>query len=120
MDNVLFNHDESGDTPSEGHKGSGVRRVHNMPLVNVGSVLVVFLILGAMVAFDRAGKKADPGVETSIGEESLADQVLRTSGDRQGGLVADSVPAAPSLPAARVENPDLPPVPDGGQPQEHE
>lgn len=95
---------------------SGVRRVNNRPLMIVGGILAVFLILVALVASERAADVASKSGQTDASpDEGLADQVLRASGDRTGGLVGALERPAPSLPVVRVDNLDLPPPPPPGE-----
>jgi len=99
--------------PSLKAQRTGVRRVNNLPLVIVGGILVVFLVLVAIVASERA---ADAGAKSGQSEnvsadEGLADQILNASGNRTGGLVGVEAQPAPSLPVVRVDNLDLPPPP---------
>lgn len=97
----------AGDTPT------GVRRVNNMPLLIIGGVLVVFVILVALVAAQRGEKKlADPAPASGpLPENSqLLEQMLANSGT--GGIIPDpDDERVPSFPVARVEDPDLPPLP---------
>lgn len=98
---------QAGDTPT------GVRRVNNMPLLIIGGVLVVFVILVALVAAQRGEKKvADPAPASGpLPENSqLLEQMLANSG--AGGIIPDpDEERAPSFPVARVEDPDMPPLP---------
>jgi type IV secretory pathway VirB10-like protein len=113
MDNNQFDPDAPLDLDGQGaeKKKIGVRRVNNMPLIIVCGVVVVFVILVAMVAMDRAAKvhtHAGNDTEGQI-DKGLADQVLGPSGGRTGGLVG--VQEDTSLPIAKVDNLDLPPPP---------
>ena len=114
MTDSQFHTDGQGDlNPPFKQQRSGVRRVNNLPLMIVGGVLVVFVILVAMVAYDRAADSGAKGQQTDsvVADENLAEQVLKASGDRTGGLVGAEEKPLPSLPVVRVENTDLPPPP---------
>ena len=108
-----FQTEGQGDVNPPFKQRSGVRRVNNLPLMIVGGVLVVFVILVAMVAYDRAAESAAKSQQTDgvIADEGLAEQVLKASGDRTGGLVGAEEKPLPSLPVVRVDNIDLPPPP---------
>lgn len=110
MDNSMQSSDPFETPALPQPKSSGVRRVNNMPLLIAGGVLVVFVILVAIVAYERAADVGKKGQETVVVDEGLADQVLSASGGRTGGLVG-AQEVAPSLPVAAIDNLDLPPPP---------
>jgi type IV secretion system protein VirB10 len=108
MDSQFHTEETMGALPPP--RKSGVRRVNNMPLFIAGGVLVVFMALVAIVAYERATDAAKgKGNEAALVDEGLADQVLRASGGREGGLVGAE--DSPSLPIAPVTDMDLPPPP---------
>ena len=121
MTDSQFHTEEQGDlNPPFKQQRSGVRRVNNLPLMIVGGVLVVFVILVAMVAYDRAAESSAKSQQTDgvVADEGLAEQVLKASGDRTGGLVGAEEKPLPSLPVVRVDNTDLPPPPPAQQAKE--
>jgi type IV secretion system protein VirB10 len=112
IDSQFRNDGREGQGQTFKQQRSGVRRVNNLPLLIVGGVLAVFVVLVAMVAYDRAAESAKGGqAESVVADEGLAEQVLKASGDREGGLVGGGEAVLPSLPVVRVDNMDLPPPP---------
>ncbi len=101
--------------PRPGDAPTGVRRVNNMPLLIIGGVLVVFVLLVAMVASQRGQSPKKPDATVSSGalpeNSQLLDQMLAHGA--LGGLVPDpDEERVPSIPVARVTDPDLPPAPE--------
>lgn len=108
-------------SPGEVSKKAGVRRVNNMPMYILGSVLLAFVVVMALVAADRAAKQNAPadGPKEKAGNTSMFAKEI--AGDKTGGLIEPAsplnVPDMPTKPAsapleiARPSNPDAPPAP---------
>lgn len=74
-------------SPDQISKKVGVRRVNNMPLYLVGSVMGVFLVVMVVVAADRAAQQNHPAEvkdEKAINTSMFAKAV---TGDRKDGIV---------------------------------
>lgn len=109
-------------SPGTMSKKSGVRRVNDLPMYLLGTVVGLFLLVMAMVAADRAAKQRslshDP--KGSAGNTSMFAKEI--AGEQTGGIIPPAliVPEMPPGPAAapvliaRPENPDAPPLPPSG------
>lgn len=104
-------------SPGSISKRSGVRRVNNIPVYLIVSVVVTFLIIMAFVAADRAADQNKPNTaETDKGGNSrlFANEI---TGDRKDGIIAadkvapPTVPDLAAVPIARPDNLDAPPTP---------
>lgn len=101
--------------------GAGIRRVNNMPLVVSAAVVIVFVLVVAMVAFDRANEQQMAQAETTAvvtkTSTSYADE-LSARWDPFGLVPAAPAPApeaVPDAPAMRGEpqlDMNMPPRPD--------
>lgn len=102
----------------------GVRRVNNRPVYIFVAVMALFLIVIALVAFDRAAKQNRPAeikTEKAKNTSTFANEI---AGDRKDGIipsapaplvVPDLLAASPdkagAVTIARPDNLDVPPVP---------
>jgi type IV secretion system protein VirB10 len=111
-------------SPNELGKRSGVRRVNNLPLYIIGTAFTVFLVIMVVVAMNRANRKGGKvGEQKQNGNTSMyAREIVRDYNEgmipaRKSGppAIPDQPQVAPELtvPIARPENPDSPPVPPG-------
>lgn len=113
-------------SPGEVTKKAGVRRVNNMPMYIVGTLMGVFLLVMVLVASDRAAKQnqAPEAVAEKTGSTSMFAKEI--AGDRQDGIIQPKAAAplaipgdlAPpgeagstAVPIARPDNLDAPPTP---------
>jgi type IV secretory pathway VirB10-like protein len=110
------------ESPGQQSRGSGVRRVNNLPVYIVGGGLSAFLLIMVLVASDRAAKQAQSGQQpeghkggnTSVFAKEIA-------GELKDGIIRERLPAAPAvtgavaapvpLEIASTSNLDLPPAP---------
>lgn len=103
---------------------SGVRRVNNMPMYILATVLGAFLLVMMLVAADRAAKQnaAANGPAERAGNTSMfAKEIV---GDKDGGIIEPAsmlkppeMPTSPDTPpvlVARPDNLDAPPPPPSG------
>lgn len=111
-------------SPSVLGKGSGVRRVNNIPLYLIGAVFTVFLVIMVLVAADRSKHKdAKTGeAKQSVNTSMYAREIVRDYGE---GLIPARKPKPPAIPEqpkaapeltvpiAVPQNPDAPPLPPG-------
>ena len=101
-------------SPGEWSKKSGGRRVNNLPMYLFGGVLLMFLIVMALVAADRAAQQNAPadGPKEKIGTTSRFAQDI--VGDHTGGMIAPAKrPVVPEMPTGPEPAPgmDTPPAP---------
>lgn len=114
-------------SPGKVTKKSGVRRVNNLPVYLIGSVLAVFLLIMVLVASDRAAKQNLPAEASSAGvgnqnagnSAAFAKELVGTS--QQEGIIPAASAQPPHIPdlsgptgavlVARPDNLDLPPSP---------
>ncbi len=103
-------------SPSGLGKRSGVRRVNNLPLYFIGGILVVFLLLIALVAVDRANKAQATGLDLP-GKQADSSQLANSIiGKQTNGMIAAVDTITPpnlsvSVPIAPVLDLDKPPLP---------
>ena len=110
-------------SPGSVRKKSGVKRVNNLPVYLVGGAMGIFLLVMALVAWDRSvqqNRPPDP-LEAKAGSTSMFASEI--AGKEKDGFVAPAKPAAPALPdtqpppdAIIVVRPDdlqAPPRPSG-------
>ncbi len=103
-------------SPSGLGKRSGVRRVNNLPLYFIGGVLVVFLLLIALVAVDRAHKAQASGQnlpEKQGDSTQLANSII---GNQTNGMIVAAETVTPpnlsvSVPIPTVDDLDKPTLP---------
>lgn len=88
----------------------GVRRVNNMPLYIGASVGILFLVVMALVAFDRAEQQAAPDLngETRPAAGSTARLAQEIAGSATSGIISPDLPPPPPAPAVEP-TPALPP-----------
>lgn len=111
-------------SPGSVRKKSGVKRVNNLPVYLVGSAMGIFLLVMALVAWDRSAQQNRPPdpLEAKAGSTSMFASEI--AGKEKDGFVAPAKSAAPALPdtqpppdAIIVAHPDhleAPPRPPGG------
>lgn len=90
--------------------GIGVRRVNNLPLAIIGGALLLFLVVIALVASDRANKEQDesPAIKSKGGDTSLlAKEIV---GDSEDGFIPASRPDIPVDSEASEPAPNAIPV----------
>lgn len=110
-------------SPGDPSGRSGVRRVNNLPIYIVAGALGVFLLIMALVAWDRASSQQrgqKPADELRKGNTRMFAEEI--AGEQKEGMVQPRAPEPPQLPAdpapavitvARPDNLDLPPLPPG-------
>lgn len=110
-------------SPGSVRKKSGVKRVNNLPVYLVGGALGIFLLVMALVAWDRAAQQNRPPdpLEAKAGSTSMFASEI--AGKEKDGFVAPAKPAPPALPetpppdaiiVAHPDNLEAPPHPPGG------
>lgn len=111
-------------SPGEVSKKSGVRRVNNVPMYLLGSVMVAFLLVMMLVAADRAAKQNEPanGPAEKAGNTSMFAKEI--AGEQTSGMIQpasqlvppelDAAPAGEPVLIARPDNLDAPPSPPAG------
>ena len=111
---------------SPGGPSGGIRRVNNMPVYIVGTLIGVFLLIMILVAMDRAKNQNRPAEQQEVRAGNTTTFAKELAGDRKDGIIqaqTGDAPAAPDLAAtaatgqpgsiaiARPVNLDLPPAP---------
>lgn len=115
-------------SPGELSKKSGVRRVNNLPMVLMGSVMVAFLVIMMVVAADRAARRDKPegGTAEKAGNTTMFAKAI--AGEQTGGMIQPlsrltppeldtaplPMPVSEPILIARPENLDVPPQPPAG------
>lgn len=96
---------------------NGVRRVNNLPLIMVISVLTLFVLIIAFVAMKRANQQHITKQEPILVARHLDTSLMAAEivAGRVGGIIMQSKPietvnTSLALPVALVDNPDNPPV----------
>lgn len=111
-------------SPDRLPKTSGVRRVNNLPMYLLGTVLGLFLLIMALVASDRSARQQASAEAPREQAGSTLTYAREIAGQQTGGIVeparppevpglAGTPPPAPIL-IAKPDNLDLPPVPQPG------
>lgn len=112
-------------SPGDQSGRSGVRRVNNLPIYIVAGALGVFLLIMALVAWDRASNQQQgqkPADELRKGSTKMFAEEI--TGGQKDGMVQAKTPGPPLLPTdaapavitvARPDNLDMPPLPPGSQ-----
>ena len=109
---------------------SGVRRVNNVPMYLLVSVLSLFLLVMAMVAADRSAKQNEPVTSPQERAGNTSMFAKEIAGDQTEGIVAPAkaltMPDMPTTQSAdpmliaRPDNLDVPPAPPSdGQHLDH-
>ncbi len=104
-------------SPSQMSKKLGVRRVNNLPLYLVGGVGVLFLLVMASVAMERAEQARAEAVPTNEPPGDVSSLATAVAGNRTGGFVpavgAEEVanPVSFAVPIALPEDMEKPPLP---------
>lgn len=81
---------------------TGVRRVNNMPVYILGLIVGVFVVMIALVAYDRAHpKQAEVKADTKHDSQLLANQM---AGDRTDGIIEPKRPSPPPEPAPAAQS----------------
>jgi len=108
-------------SPDRLPKASVVRRVNNLPMYLLGTVLGLFLLIMALVISDRSARQQASAEAPRAQAGSTLTYAREIAGQQTGGIVeparppevpgmADAPTSAPIL-IAKPENLDLPPVP---------
>ncbi|PIL38898.1 conjugal transfer protein TrbI [Massilia psychrophila] len=112
---------------SPGIPSGGIRRVNNMPVYIVGTLIAVFLLIMVLVAMDRAKNQNRSAEQQQVKAGTTTMFAKELAGDRKDGIIqaqAGAAPAGPdlaaagqpgSIPIARPVNLDLPPAPPTSQ-----
>lgn len=100
-------------SPGEVTKKSGVRRVNNLPLYIVLTVVGLFVLVMALVAADRAAQQNgeyEKGKDLAGNTSMFAKEI---AGDRTSGIIEPNRPKIPTEPVliARPTDLDTPPAP---------
>lgn len=108
-------------SPSMMSNKSGVRRVNNVPMYLLASVLGLFLLVMAMVAADRSAKQNEPVTSPQERAGNTSMFAKEIAGDQTEGIVAPAkaltMPDMPTTQSAdpiliaRPDNLDMPPAP---------
>lgn len=94
-------------SPGERSSASGVRRVNNLPLYLLGSVMIAFLVVMMLVAAERAERQNRPenGTAEKVGNTTMFAKAL--AGEHTGGMIPPAAALAPPAPTAAP----APPIP---------
>ncbi len=98
-------------------KRQGVRRVNNLPLIIVITVLALFVLMIAWVTMKRAAQQQTKK-QTPVSQERRVDTSVMAAeivAGRAGGIIMPAKPVETAttslaLPVALIENPDNPPL----------
>ena len=110
-------------SPGSVRRKSGVRRVNNLPVYLVGGAMGIFLLVMALVAWDRSAQQNRPADQLEAKAGSTSMFASEIAGSEKDGFVAPAKAAAPPMPetpppgAIIVAHPDdleAPPRPPGG------
>jgi type IV secretory pathway VirB10-like protein len=115
-------------SPGEVSKKPGVRRVNNLPVYIIGTLMSVFLLVMVLVAADRAAQqnRATISMDEKTGSTSMFAAAI--AGDQKDGFISAAGAAAPAVPdlvrpkdgaedailIARPDNLEAPPTPPSG------
>lgn len=110
-------------SPGSVRRKSGVRRVNNLPVYLVGGAMGIFLLVMALVAWDRSAQQNRPAdqLEAKAGNTSMFASEI--AGSEKDGFVAPAKSTAPPMPetpppgaiiVARPDDLEAPPQPPGG------
>lgn len=110
-------------SPGEVTKTTGVRRVNNLPVYIIGSLMGIFLIVMVLVASDRADQQNRPAAEKEEKTSNTSMYANEIAGKHKEGFIQAerttsplvpptlSEPQGQALDIARPDNLDAPPMP---------
>ena len=110
-------------SPGSVRRTSGVRRVNNLPVYLVGGAMCIFLLVMALVAWDRSAQQNRPADQLEAKAGSTSMFASEIAGSEKDGFVAPAKAAAPPMPeipppgtiiVARPDDLEAPPRPPGG------
>jgi type IV secretory pathway VirB10-like protein len=115
-------------SPGEVAKKPGVRRVNNLPVYIIGTLMAVFLLVMVLVAADRAAQQNRTTISMDEKTGSTSMFAAAIAGDQKDGFIPASGAAAPAVPdlirpkdgtegailIARPDNLETPPTPPSG------
>lgn len=110
-------------SPGSVRRTSGVRRVNNLPVYLVGGAMSIFLLVMALVAWDRSAQQNRPADQLEAKAGSTSMFASEIAGSEKDGFVAPAKAAAPPLAeipppgaiiVARPDDLEAPPRPPGG------
>ena len=110
-------------SPGSVRRKSGVRRVNNLPVYLVGGAMGIFLLVMALVAWDRSAQQNRPADQLEAKAGSTSMFASEIAGSEKDGFVAPAKAAAPPMPeipppgtiiVARPDDLEAPPRPPGG------
>ena len=110
-------------SPGSVRRKTGVRRVNNLPVYLVGGAMGIFLLVMALVAWDRSAQQNRPADQLEAKAGSTSMFASEIAGSEKDGFVAPAKAAAlpmPELPppgaiiVARTDDLEAPPRPPGG------
>ncbi|PHV14174.1 conjugal transfer protein TrbI [Janthinobacterium sp. BJB303] len=110
-------------SPGNVRRKSGVRRVNNLPVYLVGGAMGIFLLVMALVAWDRSAQQNRPADQLEAKAGSTSMFASEIAGSEKDGFVAPAKAAAPPMPetpppgtiiVARPDDLEAPPRPPGG------
>ncbi|TNC78212.1 TrbI/VirB10 family protein [Janthinobacterium lividum] len=110
-------------SPGSVRRKSGVRRVNNLPVYMVGGAMGIFLLVMALVAWDRSAQQNRPADQLEAKAGSTSMFASEIAGSEKDGFVAPAKAAAPPMPetppsgaiiVARPDDLEAPPRPPGG------
>jgi len=110
-------------SPGSVRRKSGVRRVNNLPVYLVGGAMGIFLLVMALVAWDRSAQQNRPADQLEAKAGSTSMFASEIAGSEKDGFVAPAKSTAPPMPeipppgaiiVARPDDLEAPPRPPGG------
>jgi type IV secretory pathway VirB10-like protein len=110
-------------SPCSVRRTSGVRRVNNLPVYLVGGAMGIFLLVMALVAWDRSAQQNRPADQLEAKAGSTSMFASEIAGSEKDGFVAPAKSTAPPMPeipppgaiiVARPDDLEAPPRPPGG------
>ncbi len=121
---MICDEDMSPDaSPGSVRRKTGVRRVNNLPVYLVGGAMGIFLLVMALVAWDRSAQQNRPADQLEAKAGSTSMFASEIAGSEKDGFVAPAKAAAPPMPeipppgtiiVARPDDLEAPPRPPGG------
>lgn len=107
-------------SPERVEKGTGVRRVNNLPIVIFGAIMLVFMLLMMIVAMNRAAERNQLPTDDNKDVQSSQSYATLIARDYIGGIIEPKIQAVQpeslksplhGLIIERPENLDKPPLP---------